>query len=515
MNLFVPSQNSRRAPILWVGVAIAAVLALCAWPQAAAGESASDEPIVVLAASSLADVLPPVAEQWEQETGFQVEFSFAGSSRLARQILDGAPADVYVSANSRWMQHLAERDALAPDTRRAIAGNELVWIVPDDADAPPRSAAQVDPALIEHLALAGESVPAGIYADAALAATGLADPLSSRIVRADNVRAALEWVARSDADAGVVYRTDARAEPRVNIAFGFDPATHPPITYEAAALADTDEPQAAAGFVAYLTSSTAQRHLNEVGFAAAAPQPVEPTAAPGEAPEVRVDVWSAIRRSLLVGLWCALLGLVPAVGLGWLLARRDFFGKSALSTLVLAPLALPPVVTGFLLLRLFSAEGAVGAALASIGVEIPFSMTGAVIAAFTVGMPMYVLSARNAFESVDERFEEVSLTLGHSPWQTFRRVTLPLAAPGLAAGAVLMFARAIGEFGATAVLAGNLESETRTIPLAVYTLLESPAGGDAIQALVFASIALSFAAMLGYERLARWQRKRAEVVDHG
>ena len=105
--------------------------------------------------------------------------------------------------------------------------------------------------------------------------------------------------------------------------------------------------------------------------------------------------------------------------------------------------------------------------------------------------------------------------MGHGPLKTFWRVSLPLAAPGLAAGAVLMFARAIGEFGATTVLAGNLEGETRTIALAVYTLLESPAGGESIRVLVGASIALSFLAMLGYERLSRWQRHRAEVHDDG
>jgi molybdate transport system permease protein len=164
---------------------------------------------------------------------------------------------------------------------------------------------------------------------------------------------------------------------------------------------------------------------------------------------------------------------------------------------------------------LFGREGLIGGFLASVGLEIPFSTAGAMIAAFTVGLPMYVLAARNAFEAVDREYEEVSLTMGHAPLQTFWRVTLPLAAPGLAAGAVLMFARAIGEFGATTVLAGNLEGETRTISLAVYTLLESPSGAESIQVLVGASIALSFLAMLGYERLSRWQRRRTEVRNDG
>lgn len=219
-----------------------------------------------------------------------------------------------------------------------------------------------------------------------------------------------------------------------------------------------------------------------------------------------IDPASAIRLSLIVGLWCAVVGFPVAVGVGWVLARKRFVGRTLLVTLLLVPLVLPPVVTGYLLLRFFGREGP----LAALDLDIPFTLAGAVVAAFVVGLPLYVMAARHAFEAVDPRYEEVSWTLGVPPWRTFLRITFPLAAPGLAAGAVLSFARALGEFGATAVLAGNVEGRTRTIALAVYTLLESPGGEDGIGVLLWASIAISLAAIAGYEWFNRWQRRRLD-----
>ena len=170
-------------------------------------------------------------------------------------------------------------------------------------------------------------------------------------------------------------------------------------------------------------------------------------------------------------------------------------------------------VTGFLLLSLLGTQSPVGAALASLGLPIPFTLLGAIIAAFVVGMPLYVLSIRGAFEGIDPLYEELSWTLGVRPRETFLRVSLPLALPGIAAGAILAFARSLGEFGATVVLAGNVEGSTRTIALAVYTLLEAPSGRETIWMLVGASVALSLLALLGFEMLSRRQRRRLES-DH-
>ncbi len=227
-----------------------------------------------------------------------------------------------------------------------------------------------------------------------------------------------------------------------------------------------------------------------------------------------IDPAAAVWLSLKVALATVVFSAPFAVAFGWLLARRSFPGKWLFSSLVMVPMVLPPVVTGFLLLDLMGPNAALGSFLAGIGVRVAFAPLGAVVAAATVSMPLYVLSMRTAFEAVDARYEGVSYSLGIDRPTTFRRITLPLALPGFAAGAVLTFARALGEFGATVVLAGNMEGETRTIALAIYTLLESPGGMEAARLLTWLSVALSLAALVGYEAFTRWQRGRLEV-DNG
>ena len=171
---------------------------------------------------------------------------------------------------------------------------------------------------------------------------------------------------------------------------------------------------------------------------------------------------------------------------------------------------MPPVVTGYLLLQWFGTQSPLGDWLAALGLVVPFSLTGAVLAALVVGLPFYIMGARTAFEAVDSKIEELSASMGYPPWQTFWKVTFPLALPGICGGAILAFARSLGEFGATVVVAGNTEGQTRTIALAIYTLLESPTGEAVIQQLVLISLAFAFLALLVYEFFVRWQRQRLE-----
>lgn len=502
---------------LFMAVAVQAAVA----PRVARAEAPTDrspipdrglqqesEALTVLAAASLADVLPAVARAWEAEGGGAIRFSFDATSRLAPQILRGAPADVFISADGAWMDWLSERGGVDPASITSIVRNRLAFVVPSGHPSPPGGAGELQDSGLRRIALAGEDVPAGRYARTALELAGAWGDVEGRIVRGGSVRGALEWVARGEADGGVVYQTDALAESRVQIAFVFPEQGYPAVVYPGGVTTRTRRPAEARAFLDFLRGPEARATFTRAGFGVE----VLETAPQLQAPPSPLEPWSAVRLSLMVALGAVLLGLVPAIGAGWILARKDFRGKTLLSMLLMAPLVIPPVVTGFLLLSVLGRQSAIGGVLDALGLPVPFTLLGAVIAALVVGFPLYVMAIRGAFDTVDRRYEEVSWTLGVPRVPTFRRISLPLALPGIAAGAVLAFARALGEFGATVVLAGNLEGETRTIALAVYSLLESPTGRGATWTLVVASVALSMIALLGFEALSRWQRRRLE--DH-
>lgn len=477
--------------------------------QGSAQESATGGPreLLIVAAASLADVLPAIAEEWSSDGPVAARFSFDATSRLAMQVVSAAEADVFVSADDRWMRWLEDQGAVEVGTARMVARNELVAIVPRGSQTP---AGPDDLAQHDRIALGGENVPAGRYARAALTATGVWDDVEGRIVSGGSVRGVLEWVARAEVPVGVVYRTDALAEPGVKIAFSFGRASHPPIQYWAAPVISSADPRAARSFVDFVAGPDGEEIFLASGFAPATLPNAEQQLGQVTAAPSLPSIASAIRLSLMVGFMATVWGFVPAVGMGWLLARHDFPGKAVVSTVVLAPLVIPPVVTGFLLLSVLGTQGPIGRGLASLGLPVPFTILGATIASFIVGLPLYVLSTRGAFEAIDPLYEELSWTLGVPPRRTFLRISLPLALPGIAAGALLAFARALGEFGATVVLAGNVEGSTRTIALAVYTLLESPSGRGAAWTLVGASVALSLLALLGFEALSRRQKLRLD-----
>ena len=473
------------------------------------------EPLLVLAASSLAELLPEIGSAWRAEGGRPVRLSLAATSRLAPQAARGSGADVFLSADQAWMEWLDERDGLAGPARDLFE-NTLVVVVPVDGGPSLSSPAE----LVEEvgrLALAGESVPAGRYAREALEALGVWASLEGRVVRAGSVRGALEWVAREEVDAAVVYGTDARSEPRVRVALSLEGPLFPTATYPGAVLVGAAHPEDAAAFLDFLSGDVAQGISSGLGFIPVSGSVevgvVGPRAGIGPASQgepALPSTGSAVRLSIMVGLLAVVVGLVPAVAVGWVLARRSFRGKALVTTFVLAPLVMPPVVTGFLLLALFGRGGPLAGVLDAFGFGVPFTFAAPVLAAIVVGFPLYVVVVRGAFEAVDPRYEEVSWTLGVPPRRTFFSVSIPLALPGIAAGAVLAFARALGEFGATVVLAGNIEGRTRTIALAVYTLLESPGGEDRMWLLVGASVAISLAALFGYEALSRRQRRQVE-----
>jgi molybdate transport system permease protein len=196
-------------------------------------------------------------------------------------------------------------------------------------------------------------------------------------------------------------------------------------------------------------------------------------------------VLAALRLSLLTATLATVVCLLFGVPLAWLLARARFPGRRLVRALVTVPLVLPPVVGGVALLLVFGRRGLVGGWLdATFGFSLPFTTAGVVVAEAFVAMPFLVISVEGALRGADSRFEEAAATLGASRWTAFRRVTLPLIAPGVAAGAVLCWARALGEFGATITFAGNFPGRTQTMPLAVYLALEQDLDAAIVLSLV-------------------------------
>jgi molybdate transport system permease protein len=226
------------------------------------------------------------------------------------------------------------------------------------------------------------------------------------------------------------------------------------------------------------------------------------------------DEWEAIRLSLRVALWAVVASLPLAVAVAMILARARFPGKSLFDAAVHLPLVLPPVVVGYLLLLLLGRKGPVGAWLEStFGVVFAFRWTGAAVAAAVMGFPLMVRAIRLSIEAIDARVEAAAATLGANPAWVFATVTLPLILPGVITGALLSFARSLGEFGATITFVSNIPGETRTLPIAIYTYTQVP-GGD-LQALRLSAIAvaLSLVALLVSELLVRRATARVAGRD--
>ena len=198
-----------------------------------------------------------------------------------------------------------------------------------------------------------------------------------------------------------------------------------------------------------------------------------------------------------------LASLIPGLAVAWLLARRDFPGRALLDGLVHLPLILPPVVTGYLLLLAFGRKGLFGGWLSEIGIVFAFRWTGAALACAVMGFPLMVRAMRLSIEAVDRGLEQAAATLGAPPLAVFLTVTLPLSLPGILAGAVLAFAKAMGEFGATITFVSNIPGETQTLPSAIYTLTQVPGGEGGALRLTLVSVVLSMGALLASEWLAR------------
>lgn len=225
--------------------------------------------------------------------------------------------------------------------------------------------------------------------------------------------------------------------------------------------------------------------------------------------EFTAEEIAALVLSVKVAIFCTLVVAIPGILVAWLLARKSFYGKSLLDGLVHLPLVLPPVVPGFLLLMLLGNNGPVGRWLDDIfGISVAFTWVGAVMASAVMAFPLMVRAVRLAFIQVDQGLEVAAQSLGAGPIRTFFTVTLPLAMPGVVTGLILAFSRSLGEFGATITFVGNIEGETQTLPLAIYTYTQIPGGETPALRLVMLSVVIALAALLASDMLERKAHKR-------
>jgi len=414
----------------------------------------------------------------------------ASSSVLARQIVQGARPSCFISANMEWMDLIDQKGLLEPGSRRDLVGNRLVVVVPKTQDAE----WSLD-GFTGRMVLGDPShVPVGIYAKSALRRAGYWGALSDKLVFAADASLAMRFVERGEVDAGVVYETDAMASDAVRVVMALEGGV---VRYQIASLRGQDT-----RVLSWLTSPSAIASYRSLGFS---------TPGSGEvslASIASISTSSALSLSLFVGMIATLLGLLPGMALAYWLARSDSPWRPVVEAFVILPLVLPPVVVGYFLLVLFGRQGFVGSWLADwFGWQLAFHWQGAALAALVMGFPLMVRAMRQAFEGVDPGLEDAAATLGASRWTAFYRVAVPLAAPGLVAGAALCFARSLGEFGATITFAGNVPGETRTLPLAIWTALSRVDGEGTAWELTWMCVGVSIAATLLCEFLVRRPRR--------
>ena len=408
----------------------------------------SDAP-KLLAASSLTEAARSWDADWRAQHGVGIIRVHAASSDLVRMVEAGAVGDVLVTADAEQMDRLEEAGWILPGSRIDLATNRLCLVTPMDAHV-------TDLDGVAHLAA----------------------------------------VESGQVDFGVVYASDADRSKRVRTLRVSSEGEHDPIRYPAAILTASSNSQRAKELLALLAGEAGGRGLARAGL--------EPLVASGVSNSVREPLdgdagpglWSALWISLSVAAAAVLLDLVPALILAWILARKRFFGRGCIEALATLPLILPPTAIGWLLLRSLSTDSPLG------GLELLLTWPGAVLAAAVMSFPLILRSARTAFEEIDPRMESMGSTLGLSRARVGWTITLPLARRGILAGLLLGFGRALGEFGATILVAGNIPGRTQTLSLAIFDRYQEQRDAEALT-LVGVSALLAFGLVMLVERLSR------------
>jgi molybdate transport system permease protein len=461
-----------------------------------------DDSLVVSAAVSLTEALEAMRPELERRIGARISLNFAGSNSLARQIMAGAPVDLFISADTEQMRALQSAGRVAGSPVDLLS-NRLVIVTPAGRRGRIRSARDLLSPSVRRVAMGDPvAVPAGVYARRYLESLGLWSAIAPKVVPGTSVRASLAAVDAGEADAAIVYATDVRASHGSVLACELPADPGVAIVYTAAVIANAPHLEQARALLHGLQGQAARAVFARYGFEPPAGGGVPaamPTARPAEpdAASAPIDwpaLWQIGRFTLGVALAATALMLPPAIVIAWVLARGRFFGKVVLETLVSLPLVLPPVATGLILLRLLGRRGPFGALLAGGGVDIVFTWKAVVVAMAIMGFPLVVRTARAGFEQVTRRYEQVAETLGAGPARVFFTISLPLASRNVLAGALLGFSRALGEFGATIVVAGSLPGRTRTLAVAIFGYLETGQDPHAM-VLLAVSVVIAFAAV--------------------
>ena len=537
MRIPSPGSPPRARRALALIAALVGLAAACA-PALSATTVPAGAPIelTVYAAASLKGALEEIAPAYALEApGVTLAVSTGASSTLRTQIEQGAPADVFLSADTQQPAALVERGLAAGDAR-AFAGNELTIIIPVDA---PGIASPVDLARSGvKIVAAGEAVPITKYANQVVAnlaeldgyPAGYAEAYAANIVsREDDVKAVVAKVELGEGDAAIVYRTDAlaadaigviedpgRRQRRGDLRRRHDQGHHPPRrSASLPRLADRSPGPGRPGVARVLAARLVRLERAVVAglvvlLVLFLGLPVAVLVARAVAGRALLDALGdpVVLEALALSLGTTAVTVVVTVVLGaplaYLLARRRFRGSSLVETIVDLPIVLPPSVAGLALLLVFGRRGLIGSSLEVIGITIPFTTIAVVLAQIFVAAPFFVRSARAGFAAVDRDLEDAARVDGAAERQVVRWITVPLAGTALAAGLVMSWARALGEFGATIMFAGNIAGRTQTLPLVVYGEFGA---GDLDSSIAAASIlVLAAFGVLIAVRLLRWGR---------
>lgn len=447
-------------------------------------------PLTVCVAASLTDVVQQLADEFEREHRQTVLLNSGASGALRKQIELGSQCDVFIPADAAYLEG-AGKYLFRNDSPTPLAANTLVVAARAGHDALDWPGVLTTPR-IDRAAIADpDASPAGVYAQQALENLGLWQAVQPKLIPAQNVRAAARYLALGTVDAALVYGSDAAVISDIEARFVFPTESHDAIEYVGAVTARCEEPVASQSLLASFASTSARSTWKRFGFAdVGEDHPVARLTA--KVGETDPDIGAAIGLSIRISLIATALSLVPGVLLAVWLARTKSRLRWIVDVCTSLPLVVPPVVVGFALLI----------AMRAMDVDLMYTPWAAAIASAVVAFPLLVRTVRVAVEAIDPRLAVVAATLGASRFRILRTITLPLAWRGIVGGATLAWARALGEFGATIVVAGNVAGKTRTLPLAIWTAIQSPTGKP-IGALIVAAVLLSIGAVMVSEICVR------------